>query len=78
MHETAGEGAAGALGRRYPQHELLAGPGLLRQEFAVFEKNAAAVRGVRTGVTACFESAHERPSMTASSTAMRTATPLRT
>ena len=45
VHEAAGQRARAHFGRGDAQHELFAGPGLLRDHRAVFEKDAAAMRG---------------------------------
>src|SRR4051812_40650216 len=82
MHETAGLRTRCAFRCRHSQHELFAGPGFLGDHGSVFEKNTAAVRRMNAVAAARLvvgQGAHHlRPSITASSTAMRTATPLRT
>jgi hypothetical protein len=42
------------LGGRNPEHELLAWPGFLRDDTAILEKYAAAMRGMNTMTAAGF------------------------
>ena len=49
-----GSARAAHFGAFNAQHELLAGPALLRDDRAFFEKNAAAMRGVHAGAASGF------------------------
>ena len=77
-----GSARAAHLGAAMRRTNCSPGQAVLRNDQSVFETDAAAMRGMHAVAAAGFFvrqcGAHLRPSITASSTAMRTATPLRT